>query len=87
MVEALLFKAVSEPVFSMPFKVDGFHHLRCASSDLAGKAAPHPTVNYQNAVMGGPQTGDNVTIGPTTYNSETKSFEGPWPLGPEFGVE
>jgi hypothetical protein len=34
-------------------------------------------------VTGKPQTGDNVTIGPTTYNSETQSFDRPWPFGPE----
>jgi hypothetical protein len=58
-----------------------------ACSDLAGKAGTHPNVNYQNAVVGGPQNDDNVTIGPTTYNSETQSFERPWPFGPEFNPQ
>ena len=58
-----------------------------ACSDLAGEAGPHPTVKLQSASVGGPQTGDNVTIGPTTYNSETTSFERPWPFGPEFNPQ
>jgi hypothetical protein len=44
-----------------------------ACSDVAGTAAPHPTVNLQSAVVGRPQTRDNVSIGPATYN-----FRGPW---------
>jgi hypothetical protein len=58
-----------------------------ACSDLGGEAGTHPTVNLQSARVGGPQTGDNVTIGPTTYNSESKSFERPWPFGPEFNPQ
>jgi hypothetical protein len=58
-----------------------------ACSDLAGTAGTHAIVNYQNAAVGGPQTGHNVTIGLTTYNSETQSFERPWPFGPEFNPQ
>jgi hypothetical protein len=36
-----------------------------ACSDLAGKGGTHPIVNYHNAVVGGHQTGDNVTISPS----------------------
>ena len=54
-----------------------------ACSDLAGKARTHP-IDYQNAVMGGPQRDDHVTIGPATYNLETQHFEMPWPFGPEY---
>jgi hypothetical protein len=35
------------------------------------------TASHQNA-----NSGDNVTIGPRTYNSETQSFDRPWPFGP-----
>jgi hypothetical protein len=58
-----------------------------ACSEAAGTAGPHPTVNLQSAVVGRPQTGDNVTIGPRTYNSETRSFDRPWPFGPEFNPQ
>ena len=54
-----------------------------ACSDVAGPAGTHTTVNLQTAVVGEPRTGDNVTIGPRTYNSETRSFDSPWPFGPE----
>jgi hypothetical protein len=59
-----------------------------ACSDLAGTAGTHAIVNYQNAAVGGgPQTGDNVTIGPRTYNLEAQSFERPWPFGPAFNPQ
>jgi len=58
-----------------------------ACSDLAGEEGTHPNVNFQKAVVGAPQSGDNVTISPTTYNSETQSFERPWPFGPEFNPQ
>jgi hypothetical protein len=54
-----------------------------ACSDFAGTAGTHSTVNLQSAAVGLRQTGDNVTIGPKTYNSESRSFERPWPFGPE----
>jgi hypothetical protein len=54
-----------------------------ACSDVAGTAGTHATVNLQTAAVGGPQTGDNVTIGPRTYNSEDRDFDRPWPFGPE----
>ena len=54
-----------------------------ACSHVAGPAGTHATVNLQSAAMGERQSGDNVTIGPRTYNSESRSFERPWPFGPE----
>jgi hypothetical protein len=55
-----------------------------ACSDLPGTAETmRPTVNFQSAAVGKPQTGDNVTIGPRTYNSEARSFDSPWPFGPQ----
>jgi len=55
-----------------------------ACSDLPGTAGTtRPTVNFQSAAVGEPQTVDNVTIGPRTYNSETRSFDSPWPFGPQ----
>jgi hypothetical protein len=58
-----------------------------ACSDLAGEAGSRSNVDYQKAVVGGSQSGDHVTIGPTTYNSETQGFERPWPFGPEFNPQ
>jgi hypothetical protein len=54
-----------------------------ACSDLNGTPQTHATVGFQSAVTGKRQTGDNVTIAPRTYNSETESFDRPWPFGPE----
>jgi hypothetical protein len=54
-----------------------------ACSHVNGTARTHATVGFQSAVTGKPQTGDNVTIGPRTYNSETVSFDRPWPFGLE----
>ena len=54
-----------------------------AGSDVNGAARTHTTVGFQSAVTGKPQTGDKVTIAPRTYNSETQSFDRPWPFGPE----
>jgi hypothetical protein len=54
-----------------------------ACSGVAGTAGTHATVNLQTAAVGEPQTDDNVTIGPRTYNSEARSFDRPWPFGPE----
>ena len=28
-----------------------------------------------------------LKIGPATYNTETRSFESPWPFGPEGGAQ
>ena len=58
-----------------------------ACSDLAGNAGSRSNVDYQKAVVGGSQSGDHVTIGPTTYNLETQGFERPWPFGPEFNPQ
>jgi len=54
-----------------------------ACSGLPGTAGTRPTVNFQSAALGKPQTDDHVTIGPRTYNSETRSFDSPWPFGPQ----
>ena len=58
-----------------------------ACSDDAGTAGTHPTVNLQSAVVREPQTGDDITIGPRTYNSKDQSFDRPWPFGPEFNPQ
>jgi hypothetical protein len=68
------FRLMVPVIFSMAF---------AACSDVAGTAQTHPAVNLQSAVVGEPQPGDNVTIGPRTYNSETRGFDRPWPFGPE----
>ena len=54
-----------------------------ACSDVTGTAATHPVVNFQAPTTGENQRTNNVTIGESTYNSETKSFEKAWPFGPE----
>jgi hypothetical protein len=54
-----------------------------ACSGVAGTARTHATVNFQTAAVGDPQTGDNVSIGARTYNSEARDFDRPWPFGPE----
>ena len=58
-----------------------------ACSDVGRVAGTHATVNLQSAAVGELQTSDNVTIGHRTYNSESKSFERPWPFGPEFNPQ
>jgi hypothetical protein len=58
-----------------------------ACSDVGGGQGTHATVNLQRASVGKRQTADYVTIGPRTYNSESKSFERPWPFGPEFNPQ
>jgi hypothetical protein len=58
-----------------------------ACSDVAGTAATHSVVNLQSAVVGERQAADNVTIGSRTYNSETRSFDRPWPFGPESSAQ
>jgi hypothetical protein len=54
-----------------------------ACSDIAGTAGTHPNINLLSAVEGKRDTAKNVTIGPRTYNTETRSFDRPWPFGPE----
>ena len=54
-----------------------------ACSGVAGTAHTNASINFQNSVTGQRQTGDNVTIGPATYDSEERGFESPWPFGPE----
>jgi hypothetical protein len=54
-----------------------------ACSDIGGVPGAHANVNLRSAAVGKHQTGDYVTIGPRTYNAESRSFERPWPFGPE----
>jgi hypothetical protein len=61
------------------------HHQ--ADGHFAGTTGTHPAFNLQGALVGGAQTGDNVTIGPRTYNSESREFERPWPFGPVSGAQ
>jgi hypothetical protein len=65
-------------IFSMAF---------AACSDVAGTPGSHQAVNLQSALVGRTQTGDDVTIGRRIYNSETRSFDRPWPFGPESGPQ
>jgi hypothetical protein len=58
-----------------------------ACSDVAGTPGTHQAVNLQSAVVGHGVTGSNVTIGPRTYNPETRSFDRPWPFGPESSAQ
>jgi hypothetical protein len=58
-----------------------------ACSDVGGGPGTHATVNLHSAVVGKRQIADNVIIGPRTYNSESKSFERPWPFGPQFNPQ
>ena len=58
-----------------------------ACSDVDSTAGTHATVNLRSAAVGKHQPGDNVTIGPSTYNSVSHSFERPWPFGPEFNPQ
>jgi hypothetical protein len=58
-----------------------------ACSDVAGTPGTHQAVNLQSAAVGHAGTGDYVTIGPRTYNSEARSFDRPWPFGPEGSAQ
>jgi hypothetical protein len=58
-----------------------------ACSHVNETARANATVGFQSAVTGKLQTVDNVAIGPRTYNSETQSFDRPWPFGPEFSPQ
>jgi hypothetical protein len=58
-----------------------------ASSSVAGTARTHRVVNLQTSLVGERQASDNVTIGARTYNSESRSFDRPWPFGPESGAQ
>jgi hypothetical protein len=61
-------------------------HQQQLNAMLAGMERTHP-IDYQNAVIGGPQTDHNVIVGPATYNSETQGFELPWLFGPEYNAQ
>jgi len=56
-------------------------------SEVAGTAGAQSIVNLQSARVRKLRTGDNVTIGPATYNSETRNFDRPWPFGPESSAQ
>jgi hypothetical protein len=58
-----------------------------ACSDVAGTSGTHQAVNLQSAVIGHAGTSDTVTIGPRTYNPEARSFDRPWPFGPEGSAQ
>jgi hypothetical protein len=58
-----------------------------ACSNVADTPGTHQAINLQNAVIGHAETGDNVTIRSRTYNSEARSFDRPWPFGPESGAQ
>lgn len=58
-----------------------------ACSDVDGTTGMQAIVNLRYSTMGTHQTGNNVTIGPSSYNSESHSFEKPWPFGPEFNPQ
>ena len=53
----------------------------CQSVD--GTARIHSTAHMISAVSENHETGDNVTIGPSTYSTKNGSFDRPWPFGPE----
>jgi hypothetical protein len=53
-----------------------------ACTSVADRAQTRWPVTFQRAVVGGPQSSDNVTIGSRTYNSESRGFDRPWPFGP-----
>ena len=52
-------------------------------SGLAGAARTHAIVKFRSAKVRKLHAGDNITIGPAIYRSETRSFDRPWPFGPE----
>jgi len=58
-----------------------------ACSDVSGSPGTHQTINFQSALTGRTQSRDYVTIGARAYNPETKSFDRPWPFGPEGGAQ
>ncbi len=65
-------------IFSMAF---------AACSDVASTPRTHQTVNLQSAVIGHAGTGDSVTIGQRSYSPEARSFDRPWPFGPEGSAQ
>jgi hypothetical protein len=58
-----------------------------ACSDLGATAGTPASVNFQSSVVGNKQSGEYITIGPRSYNSESKSFERAWPFGPEYNPQ
>jgi hypothetical protein len=58
-----------------------------ACSDVAGRSGTRQAVNLQSAVVGQAKTRDYVTIGSRTYNTEARSFDRPWPFGPESSAQ
>jgi hypothetical protein len=54
-----------------------------AFSSVAGTVKTHSKVYLQSASVGKQPTGSYITIGPSSYNPESRSFDRPWPFGPE----
>jgi hypothetical protein len=54
-----------------------------AFSAVAGPVKTHSRVYLQSSSVRKHQTSDYITIGSRTYNPESRSFERPWPFGPE----
>ena len=55
-----------------------------ACSEVGRTAETNTTVRLQSSAVGQRQTGDNLTIGSRTYDAKDRSFDRPWPFGPEF---
>jgi hypothetical protein len=58
-----------------------------ACSNLSDSAATHSTVNFQGSAVRPDHADDFVTIGPRYYYSKDKTFERPWPFGPEYNPQ
>jgi len=53
----------------------------CSSVGGTGETRSAPTMLTEAAAKHG--SGAHVTVGPSTYNTETMNFDRPWPFGPE----
>ena len=58
-----------------------------ACANLAGTPRTNATVNLQRPAVGKDQVSNYVAIGPRSYNAETRSYERPWPFGPEYNPQ
>jgi hypothetical protein len=58
-----------------------------ACSDLPGQTESRQAVNLQSGAVGKAQASDYLTIGKRDYNPETRSFDRPWPFGPEASAQ
>jgi hypothetical protein len=56
-------------------------------SSVGASAGTHSTANLLSAEVRKHEIGDHVTIGPATYNSQGRSFDRPWPFGPEYNPQ